>query len=85
MAKVTIYTKAQCPYCQKAKALLTIKKVAFQEINVENDPQQWAEMEAKSQRSTVPQIFINDRPIGGFDDLKRLDDLGQLDPLLSAN
>jgi len=85
MSKVIIYTKTHCPYCEKAKALLQIKKVAFEEINVDNDPKQRDIMASLSQRKTVPQIFINDRPIGGFDDMKKLDDLGQLDPLLQTS
>ena len=52
---------------------------------MDNDPKQRDIMASLSQRKTVPQIFINDRPIGGFDDMKKLDDLGQLDPLLQTS
>lgn len=83
MPNIVIYTKPQCPYCENAKNLLQLKKVDFKEIRVDNNPQARAEMEAKSQRRTVPQIFINDQAIGGFDDLKHLEEQGKLDSLLA--
>jgi glutaredoxin 3 len=82
-ARVTVYTTAQCPYCNNAKALLTLKKVTFTEIRVDDNPEERLVMEKRSGRRTVPQIFINDKSIGGFDDLKRLNDAGDLDKLLS--
>jgi glutaredoxin 3 len=82
-AKVVIYTKSYCPYCVRAKYLLNKKGAAYEEIDVTNDP---ATQEAMSQRAegrkTVPQIFINDKPIGGCDDLYALDAKGELDKLL---
>jgi glutaredoxin 3 len=83
MAQVVIYTTNYCPYCTGAKALLRSKKVKFEEIDVTHDPEKRAEMERLSQRWTVPQIFIDGQPIGGFDDLNRLDLNGMLDPLLA--
>jgi glutaredoxin 3 len=85
MAQVVIYTTNYCPYCTAAKALLRRKSVNFEEIDVTHDPARRAEMEQLSQRWTVPQIFIDGHPIGGYDDMNRLDLNGMLDPLLEAD
>lgn len=82
MSKVVIYTTSYCPFCFRAKALLASKNVAFEEVDVTHDPGRRAEMEHLSARRTVPQIFINDQPIGGYDDARRLDATGELDRLL---
>ena len=80
---VTIYTKEYCPYCVRAKALLSRKGVVFNEIKIDAQPELRPEMIARSGgRSTVPQIFINDQNIGGCDDLHALDAQGRLDTLL---
>jgi glutaredoxin 3 len=84
MAQVVIYTTSYCPYCTGAKAFLRAKNVQFEEIDVTDDPAKRAEMERLSQRWTVPQIFIDGQPIGGYDDMRRLDVSGKLDPLLGA-
>ena len=85
MPPVTIYTKAWCPYCMAAKDLLTQKGVAFNEIEITGKAQDRAEMIRRAGgRSTVPQIFIGDRHVGGCDDLYALDARGALDPLLAA-
>jgi glutaredoxin 3 len=81
---VTVYVSDWCPYCQRAKGLLSRKNVAFSEINVEDEPQLREEMVARSQRRTVPQIFIGDRHIGGCDDLFELDRSGELDRLIQG-
>ena len=84
MPKIVIYTTATCPYCMRAKALLTEKGAPFEEIPVDFDPPRRAEMRARAGgRTTVPQIFIGDRPIGGCDDLFALEFAGELDPLLA--
>jgi glutaredoxin 3 len=83
MSPVTIYTKSWCPYCDAAKELLRKKKVAFTEIPVKSGVEQ-AEMARKAGRSTVPQIWIGDRHVGGCDDLYALDSRGELDKLLAA-
>jgi glutaredoxin 3 len=82
MPQVVIYTTNYCPYCTAAKALLRSKRVAFDEIDVTFDPERRAEMENLSRRRTVPQIFIDDRPIGGYDEARLLDAQGELDRLL---
>ena len=82
MAKVVIYTTSYCPYCFGAKALLRSKNIEFEEIDVTDDPAQRAEMERLSTRRTVPQIFIDAHPIGGYDEARRLDATGELDRLL---
>jgi glutaredoxin 3 len=85
MSRVKIYTTRYCPYCTSAKALLNRKKVAYSEIDVTGDPTgRKAMTELANGRSTVPQIFIGDRHVGGCDDLYDLDEAGQLDPLLAA-
>ncbi len=84
MKKIEIYTTATCPYCIRAKALLNKKGAAFEEIRVDVNPALRPEMvERASGRTTVPQIFIADRHVGGCDDLHDLDYEGRLDPLLA--
>ena len=85
MAQVVIYTTNYCPYCTGAKALLRSKNIDFEEIDVTHDPAKRAEMEQLSQRWTVPQIFIDGRPIGGYDDVRSLDAAGDLDRLLGSD
>jgi glutaredoxin 3 len=80
--KVEIYATGWCPYCTRARQLLASKGVEIEEIDVEARPQARAEMVARSGRSSVPQIFINQTHIGGCDDLVALDSAGGLDPLL---
>jgi glutaredoxin 3 len=82
MARVVIYTTSYCPYCFRAKSLLRSKQVVFEEIDVTDDPERRAEMERLSDRHTVPQIFIDGKSIGGYDDAQRLDKAGKLDPML---
>ncbi len=82
MAHVKIYTTNWCPYCTGAKALLRSKEIDFDEIDVTDDPEKRMEMEHLSQRRTVPQIFIDGKPIGGYDDARMLDATGELDKLL---
>lgn len=85
MLKVTIYTKSTCPYCHAAKDLLKKKGAAFDEISVDGDRARQMKMAARAGgRSTVPQIFIGDKHIGGCDDLYGLDADGKLDELLAA-
>ena len=83
MAKIEIYTTGWCPYCSAAKALLDDKGVAYEEIDV-TDPALRADMMQRANgRRTVPQIFIGDTHVGGYDDMAALDRRGQLDPLLA--
>ncbi|MBU9854673.1 glutaredoxin 3 [Rahnella bonaserana] len=82
MAKIEIYTKATCPYCHRAKALLNSKGVSFDEIAIDGDADKREKMIARSGRSTVPQIFIDGQHVGGCDDLHALDARGGLDPML---
>ncbi|HXQ20248.1 MAG TPA: glutaredoxin 3 [Candidatus Acidoferrales bacterium] len=84
MAKVVMYTTQYCPYCVRAKALLRHKGVAFEEIDVSDDEALREKMIEASGRRTVPQIFIDDAPIGGFEELRALEDEGALDRLLAA-
>lgn len=85
MPKVVIYTAPLCPYCHMAKDLLNLKGAEFDEIDVSARPGLRSEMSAKAGgRTTVPQIWIGERHIGGCDDLYALDRSGGLDPLLAA-
>lgn len=79
MAKIEIYSKEWCPYCTKAKALLLSKRLEYDEIDVTSDAVREAEMVERSQRRTVPQIFIDDQSVGGYDDLAQLNATGELD------
>jgi glutaredoxin 3 len=79
---ITMYTTSWCPYCDRARRLLDAKQVAFEEIDVESAPEKRAEMQARSGRRTVPQIFIGNQHVGGCDDLHALEDAGKLDALL---
>jgi glutaredoxin 3 len=83
-APVTVYTSDWCPYCRRAKDLLTQKNVVFTEINVDDEPKFREEMIARSGRRTVPQIFIGDKHVGGCDDLIELDRSGGLDRLIQG-
>ncbi|OGO94648.1 MAG: glutaredoxin 3 [Coxiella sp. RIFCSPHIGHO2_12_FULL_44_14] len=86
MPKVEIYTTPTCSYCLRAKALLDRKKVSYVEIRVDQDPQQRAIMIQRSGgQRTVPQIFINDQWIGGFDELWSLEQQHQLDSKLTSS
>jgi len=84
MARVLMYCTAACPFCQSAERLLAAKGAAIDKVRVDLEPARRAEMTKKSGRSTVPQIWIGSRHIGGCDDLYALDAEGGLDPLLKA-
>lgn len=77
---VIIYSKACCPYCDHAKRLLDSKGIAYIELRIDQDPQALAAMQAQTNNArTVPQIIIKEQAIGGFDDLRALNDAGKLD------
>ena len=83
MATVEIYTTPMCPYCYRAKRLLSSKGVEFTEIDLWQFPARRDEMVARAEgRRTVPQIFVDGQALGGSDDLHALDRAGDLDPLL---
>ena len=85
MPKVTIYMRAFCPYCSRALALLKEKKVAMKEIDAGMDAAKKAEMVERSGGArTFPQIFIDDKHIGGCDDMMALERAGKLDAMLAA-
>ena len=81
-----MYTTTICPYCVRAKSLLKSKGVEFEEINVSGDDatREWL-VKATGGRRTVPQIFINDEAVGGFDDIRALDQAGELDKKLQQS
>lgn len=83
MKKVVVYTAPSCPYCVRAKQLLGSKGIPFEEIFVSwEDEKAWIEMEKRSGMKTVPQIYIDDKLVGGFTDLYALDQSGKLQDLL---
>lgn len=85
MARVEIYTKSFCPYCARAKKLLDDKSVDYSEYEITMDADKRSEMIQRADgRTTVPQIFIDDRHVGGSDDLADLERQGRLDALLAA-
>ena len=85
MAKVVMYSTAVCPYCQRAEMLLKQRGVIeIEKIRIDLDPAQRDAMMQKTGRRTVPQIFIGERHVGGFDDLAALDRQGALAPLLAG-
>ncbi|MGE5470352.1 MAG: glutaredoxin 3 [Bacteroidota bacterium] len=84
-ARVLMYTTAVCPYCVRAKRLLTERGVtAIEEVRVDLDPQRRDEMMQRTNRRTVPQIYIGETHVGGCDDLYALDAAGQLKALLAG-
>jgi glutaredoxin 3 len=86
MANILMYTSAYCPFCTNAERLLNSKGVTeINKIKIDEIPEAKAEMMAKTGRRTVPQIYIDDRHVGGFDDLRAWDLSGELDSLLNAS
>ena len=84
-AKIIMYTTGICPYCVRARRLLDSKGVSYTDIRVDRHPERREEMETRSRRHTVPQIFIDDQHVGGCDELFALDRAGKLDPLLGRD
>ncbi len=85
MPKITMYSTGVCPYCQMAERLLKSKGVTeIDKVRIDLDPVKRDEMMEKTGRRTVPQIYIGDKHVGGFDDLSALDKAGGLTPLLAA-
>ena len=83
-AAITLYGNGWCPYCQRARALLTKKGLAFSDINLDDDDKLRDQMIARSGRSSVPQIFIGEHHVGGCDDLYALEERGELDRLIEG-
>ncbi len=84
MVETIIYCTQTCPYCTMAKRLLDSKGVKYQSIDVGTDSAKWADLTAKTGRKTVPQVFIGDHHIGGFDELSAAEKSGEIDALLNA-
>ena len=82
--EVTMYGTRSCPFCVAARSLLQAKGVQWDEVLIDAQPDRRAEMIDKTQRHTVPQIFIGDHHVGGFDDLQALDQAGRLEALLTG-
>jgi len=84
MPQVKIYLTKTCPFCTMAKRLLDGKGVQYDVIDIGNDREQWMALEQMTGRNTVPQVFVGDHHVGGFDDLSAADKSGQLDQLLKG-
>lgn len=85
MPEIVVYTKDYCPYCHAAKELLRKKGAAFTEVDIQKHPDRRAEMIQKAGgKTTVPQIFIGGKHVGGSDDIHALDGAGKLDPMIAA-
>ncbi|MBX9904554.1 MAG: glutaredoxin 3 [Burkholderiales bacterium] len=84
MARVRMYTTAVCPFCQMAERLLQAKGAEIEKIRIDLDPAERTAMMEKTGRRTVPQIYVGDTHVGGYDDLAALDRAGKLDPLLAS-
>ena len=82
MPNIIVYTRDYCAFCRYAKALLTSKGVEFKEINIENDESLQEEVRRMSGRRTVPQIFVDGIPLGGYQEIQALDLGGELDEIL---
>lgn len=82
-SNVLIYATLFCPYCMRARSFLNRKGIDFKEIDVSGNMDLWNEMETVSGRSTVPQIFIGDHHVGGYDDMIKLEHEGKLDAILA--
>ncbi len=78
MQKITLYSKDNCPYCVLAKNLLTSIGATFEEIDITNDPEKFTEIYAKSHMRTVPQIFLSDECLGGYDSIAAMHEKGEL-------
>ena len=82
--KVVMYTTAVCPYCMMAERLLVSKGVEIEKVRIDLEPARRTEMMEKTGRRTVPQIYVGETHVGGYDDLAALDRAGKLDPLLAT-
>jgi glutaredoxin 3 len=85
MAEVIVYRTPACAYCFRVKHLLESKGIAFQEVDVSDDPGKRKWLADVTRQRTVPQVFINGKPVGGFDDVAKLDRSGELDRLLAES
>ena len=83
MTEVVLYGTRLCPFCTAARRLLTARGLTFQDVPVDNDPELRASVMARSSRNTVPQIWIGDRHVGGYTELRALEDNGELDGLVN--
>ena len=84
MAKIEVFTQPWCPYCANVVALMTKKGVVFQEVDAPHGSAERRDAVARSGRTTMPQVFVDGRSLGGCDDVLALDRAGRLDPLLAA-
>ncbi len=85
MPKVIVYTRDYCAFCRHAKALLNSKGVDFEEIDISQDEALQEKIWQSSGRKTVPQIFVDGRPLGGFEEIRELDARGELDKILEID
>ncbi len=84
MAKVVVYSKVPCPYCIQVKRLLDARGIAYEEIDITGDTQAIADLSAKTGMFTLPQVFVNDELVGGYDETAAADKSGKLAELVAA-
>jgi glutaredoxin 3 len=84
MSDVTIYGNEYCSFCEAARRLLENRGIRFEEISISHDAERFAEMRARSGNRSIPQIFVGETHVGGFDELCLLDESGELDKLLAG-
>lgn len=84
MSEIIVYANQSCPFCVRARKLLDAKGLDYELIDVTGSPDLWSQMEARSGRNTIPQVFVKGQHVGGFDDLYAADQSGQLDEMLKG-
>ncbi len=85
MKHIEVFSRDNCPFCDRAKSLLSSKGVTYEEIDITNDETLAIKMMQRSEQRSVPQIFIDNQPIGGYDSLARLNSQGELNRMLGIN
>lgn len=84
MSEIIVYANQSCPFCIRAQKLLNAKGLSYEWIDVTGSPDLWAQMEERSGRNTIPQVFVKGQHVGGFDDLYAADQSGRLDEMLKG-
>ena len=84
MSEIIVYANQSCPFCIRARKLLDVKGLEYDLIDVTGSPERWAQMEERSGRNTIPQVFVKGQHVGGYDDLYAADQSGRLDEMLKG-
>ncbi|MBE0493834.1 MAG: glutaredoxin 3 [Thiomicrospira sp.] len=84
MSEIIVYANQSCPFCIRARKLLDVKGLEYELIDVTSSPGRWVQMEERSGRNTIPQVFVKGQHVGGYDDLYAADQSGRLDEMLKG-